>query len=81
MQSRARASPKTKSIFRLGFEAALHARTRCMEFDQVSAAMDAALEDFQRQHPGAEVEEPLPGVTSAGASTISDSVMKRRKAA
>ena len=46
-----------EEYFRCGFEAALHARTRCMEFDQVSAAMDAALEDLQRQHPGAEVEE------------------------
>jgi len=44
-------------FFRLGFEAALHARTRCMEFDQVSAAMNAALEDVQRENPGAEVEE------------------------
>jgi len=43
--------------FRRGFEAALHARTRCMEFDQVSAAMDAALEDVQQEHPGADVEE------------------------
>jgi hypothetical protein len=45
-----------EEFFRRGFEAALHARTRCMEFDQVSAAMDAALEDAQRQHPGKEVE-------------------------
>ena len=30
-----------------------------MEFDQVSAAMDAALEDVQREHPGADVEEPF----------------------
>ena len=30
-----------------------------MEFDQVSAEMDAALEDAQRQHPGAKVEEPF----------------------
>jgi len=44
-------------FFRLGFEAALHARTRCMEFDQVSAALDAALEDVQRENPGAQVEE------------------------
>lgn len=44
-------------FYRLGFEAALHARTRCMEFDQVSAAMDAALEDVQRANPGVEVEE------------------------
>jgi len=46
-----------EEYFRRGFEAALHARTRCMEFDQVSAAMEAALEDVQRDHPGAEVEE------------------------
>jgi hypothetical protein len=46
-----------EEYFRRGFEAALHARTRCMEFDQVSAAMDAALEDVQREHPGKEVEE------------------------
>jgi hypothetical protein len=46
-----------EEYFRRGFEAALHARTRCMEFDQVSAAMDAALEDLQQEHPGAEVEE------------------------
>jgi hypothetical protein len=30
-----------------------------MEFDQVSAEMDAALEDVQRQYPGAKVEEPF----------------------
>jgi hypothetical protein len=46
-----------EEYFRRGFEAALHARTRCMEFDQVSAAMGAALEDVQRDHPGKEVEE------------------------
>jgi hypothetical protein len=48
-----------EKFYRLGFEAALHARTRCMEFDQVSAAMDAALEDVQKQYPGANVEEPF----------------------
>jgi len=48
-----------EEYFRRGFEAALHSRTRCMEFDQVSAAMDAALEDLERQHPGADVEEPF----------------------
>jgi hypothetical protein len=30
-----------------------------MEFDQVSAAMNAALEDVQRENPGANVEEPF----------------------
>jgi hypothetical protein len=44
-------------FYRLGFQAALHSKTRCMEFDQVSAAMNAALEDVQRQHPGVDVEE------------------------
>jgi len=48
-----------EKFYRLGFEAALHARTRCMEFDQVSSAMDAALEDVQRRYPGADVEEPF----------------------
>src|ERR1700688_333759 len=46
-----------ETFYRLGFQAALHARTRCMEFDQVSGAMNAALEDVQRQHPGEDVEE------------------------
>ena len=45
-----------EEYFRRGFEAALHARTRCMEFDQVSAAMTAALEDLQREYPGMDVE-------------------------
>jgi hypothetical protein len=48
-----------EQFFRLGFEAALHARMRCKEFDQVSAEMDAALEDVERQYPGADVEEPF----------------------
>ncbi len=48
-----------EKFYRLGFEAALHSRWRCMEFDQVSAAMDAALEDVQKRYPGANVEEPF----------------------
>jgi hypothetical protein len=46
-------------FFRLGFEAALHSKTRCMEFDQVSGAMNAALEDAQREYPGKNVEAPF----------------------
>lgn len=46
-----------EQFYRMGFEAALHARTRCMEFDQVSAEMDAALEDVQQRYPGKDVEE------------------------
>lgn len=48
-----------EKFYRLGFEAALHAKTRCREFDQVSAEMDAALEDVQRRYPGQQVEEPF----------------------
>jgi len=48
-----------EKFYRLGFEAALHSRTRCLEFDQVSAAMDAALEDVQKEYPGKNVEEPF----------------------
>ena len=48
-----------EKFYRLGFEAALHARTRCMEFDQVSAEMDSRLEDLERQYPDTEIEEPF----------------------
>ncbi|HEX3820779.1 MAG TPA: hypothetical protein VHW45_10620 [Candidatus Sulfotelmatobacter sp.] len=44
-------------FYRMGFEAALHAKTRCMEFDQVSGEMNAALEDAQSKYPGKNVEE------------------------
>jgi len=48
-----------EKFYRLGFEAALHARTRCMEFDQVSAEMDSQLEDLERQYPDSDIEEPF----------------------
>ena len=54
-----RSFSEDEEYFRLGFQAAMHARTRCMEFDQVSAEMDALLEDVKRQHAGANVEEPF----------------------
>lgn len=50
---------ENEKFYRLGFEAAMHARTRCMEFDQVSAEMDADLEDVEKQYPGENVEEPF----------------------
>jgi hypothetical protein len=46
-------------FYRMGFEAGMHARTRCMEFDQVSGEMNAALEDVQGRYPDANVEEPF----------------------
>ena len=47
-----------EKFYRLGFEAALHARNRCREFDQISAEMESNLEDLRRQYPGSNVEEP-----------------------
>ena len=54
-----RSFTEDEEFFRLGFQAAMHARTRCMEFDQVSAAMDAALEDVEQRYPDKDVEEPF----------------------
>jgi hypothetical protein len=48
-----------EKFYRLGFEAALHARTRCKEFDQVHGEMESVLEDLRRQYPDSEVEEPF----------------------
>jgi hypothetical protein len=46
-----------EKFYRLGFESALHARTRCKQFDQVSAEMAVQLEDLKRQYPDHDVEE------------------------
>jgi hypothetical protein len=46
-----------EKFYRMGFEAALHAKTRCLEFDQVSGEMNAALEDLQSQYPGVDLDE------------------------
>jgi hypothetical protein len=48
-----------EKLYRMGFEAALHARTRCLEFDQVSGEMNAALEDLQHEYPGVDLDEPF----------------------
>jgi len=46
-------------FYRLGFEAALHAKYRCREYDQILGEMQADLEDVQKRHPGENVEEPF----------------------
>jgi hypothetical protein len=48
-----------EKFYRLGFESALHARTRCKEYDQVMGEMNAEIEDLERQHPGVDVAEPF----------------------
>jgi hypothetical protein len=54
-----RSFPEDEKFYRLGFEAALHARTRCKEYDQVVGEMTAKLEDVQRQYANVNVEEPF----------------------
>jgi len=48
-----------EKFYRLGFEAALHARSRCKEYDQVLNEMSADIEELEKQHPGQEVAEPF----------------------
>jgi hypothetical protein len=48
-----------EKFYRLGFESALHARTRCKEYDQVMGEMTAQIEDLEHQYPGVEVAEPF----------------------
>jgi hypothetical protein len=48
-----------EKFYRLGFEAALHARMRCKEYDQVLSEMAVQIEEVEKQYPGAKVEEPF----------------------
>ena len=48
-----------EKFYLLGFEAALHARNRCKEFDQIASEMASDLEELQQQYPGVAVEEPF----------------------
>jgi hypothetical protein len=45
-----------EDVYRMGFEAALHARHRCREYDQVHAELQNKLEEFQQRHPDASIE-------------------------
>ena len=46
-------------FYRLGFEAALHARTRYKEYDQTLGEMDANVEELEQQYPGRDVAQPF----------------------
>lgn len=48
-----------EKFYRLGFEAALHARMRCKEYDQVLGEMNGKIEDLEREYPEADVAEPF----------------------
>ena len=46
-----------EKFYRMGFEAALHSRMRCKEYDQVMGEMTAKIEDLEKQYPNANVAE------------------------
>ena len=48
-----------EKFYLLGFEAALHARNLCKEFDQMVSEMTSDLEELQQQYPSVPVEEPF----------------------
>jgi hypothetical protein len=48
-----------EKFYRLGFESALHARTRCKEYDQVMNEMTAQIEELERKYPGVAVADPF----------------------
>jgi hypothetical protein len=48
-----------EKFYRLGFEAALHARTRCKEYDQVMSEMSMQIEDLEKQYSGKNAAEPF----------------------
>lgn len=48
-----------EKFYRMGFEAALNARSRCKEYDQILAEMESYLEELHRRYPDADFEEPF----------------------
>jgi len=67
-----------EKFYRMGFESALHARSRCKEYDQVLGEMTVQIEELERQHLGANVGEPFRRGMSVGAITTSDCAMSVR---
>lgn len=48
-----------EKFYRMGFESALHARTRCKEYDQTLSEMSVKIEELERQYPGIDVSGPF----------------------
>jgi hypothetical protein len=48
---------KDEKFYRLGFESALHARTRCKGYDQTLAEMTGKIEELERLHPGVDAAD------------------------
>jgi len=48
-----------EKFYRLGFEAAIHAKYRNKEYDRILNEMEADIEEVQRHYPEADAEEPF----------------------
>lgn len=46
-----------ENFYRLGYEAALHAKYRCMEYDQIMSEMQSDIEELKERHPGVNFEK------------------------
>jgi hypothetical protein len=68
-----------EKFYRLGFEAALHARTRCKEYDQVLAEMESQLEELQQRYPKSDLEEPFRRGYERGRAYYQDLCNKREQ--
>jgi hypothetical protein len=53
-----------EKFYLLGFEAALHARNRCKEFDQIASEMTSDLEELQQQYPGCQQKSPSRAISA-----------------
>ena len=53
-----------EEFYRLGFESALHAHTRCKEYDQTLAEVSVRVGELERQYPGRKVAEPFARATA-----------------
>jgi hypothetical protein len=50
---------RDERFYRRGFEAALHARNRGTEYDQIQSEMGNDIEELERRYPGDKVEDPF----------------------
>jgi len=50
---------RDEKFYRLGYEAALHAKYRCKEYDQIMSEMQSDLKEVQQRYPREDVEAPF----------------------
>jgi hypothetical protein len=70
-----------EEAYRMGFEAALHARHRCDQYDQVLSEMAADLEKMKRRDPARDIEESFRQGFERGRSYIESYCNRSERAA